>query len=219
MRLLEDARDLRHHVREEKEQDGRAQDQHDGRVGEGAPHLAEQARLVLGVVGEAIEDDVQRTARLAGAYHVDVERREEPGMLRQGVGERAALGHLLADLRQRARQGRTFRLLGKRSQGLDQGQPRRNQGAELTRDRRELGGRHPLGPARQRPRRGGGRRAPLLAQIRGEHPRAPELLSRAAWAVGVDDAPDRSTADVEPAIGVERHQRDGAGTVTAGLLA
>ena len=65
------------------------QDDHD-RVDHGAGDLALEALGLFLEVGQALEDDFEGTAGLAGLDHVDVEAVEALGVLAERLGERAA---------------------------------------------------------------------------------------------------------------------------------
>jgi hypothetical protein len=87
-----------------------ADEDHDGGVGHGADDLGAELDLGVHEVGEAVEDDVEVTARLTGADHVDVEVGEDLGVLGEGGGEGGALVDLVFDGGEDGLEGRGSRL-------------------------------------------------------------------------------------------------------------
>ena len=72
---------------------------HDDRVGQRAAHLGHEFRLALAVFGEAVEHRLERAGRLARPHHSDVKVGKYVADGRERVGQRRALAHALAHLR------------------------------------------------------------------------------------------------------------------------
>ena len=94
--LLKRGHDLDHDEREDA--DGHRD--HDDRIDHGAFDLALERLRSLHELGQAAENDFQRTAGLAGLDHVHVQAVEGLGAFRHGLAERRAAFDLVADVHQ-----------------------------------------------------------------------------------------------------------------------
>src|SRR5580704_15785209 len=77
----------RHHLPQQQSDDASGDKQNHHRVNQRGLHGALQLYVLLDVGREALENDVQNTARLAGFDHVDVEIIEDLLELTHGSGE------------------------------------------------------------------------------------------------------------------------------------
>src|ERR1044071_6012306 len=84
--------------------------------------LALELDRLLDVRGQALQDGVEDTARLAGRDHVDEEVVEGLGVLPHGVGEGSAAFHVHARLLQDLREGLVLLLAAQDLEALDQGE-------------------------------------------------------------------------------------------------
>ena len=83
--------------------------QEDG-VGEGADDLGLEVFLLLGEVGDALEDVFEEAALLPGADHADGQLVEGVGVLGHRFGQAGAVGDAAAHVAQHFAQGRLRRL-------------------------------------------------------------------------------------------------------------
>ena len=196
MLLLENRRDLRHHVRHQERHDSGADAHHDDRISQRAAHLGDEFILTLAVFRQPIEHRFECRRLLAGPHHPDVEVRKDVAMIGQRVGQRRSLAHALAHLRQHPLGLRTRRLIGQRAERIDQLHARAEQRAQLPRQQREVRRRHLAPPQRGQPLALGGIAlggAGLLVEVGRENPRRAQLAARGSRAVRVNHAVDGSS--------------------------
>ena len=167
----------------------------------------------LEVVGEALEDDAERAALLAGGDDAAIDVVELARRGRQRARERRAGVDLAAQVGDELALARVLGLVGERGQRALERQARADQAGELARPDGEPGGVED--PAREAE---AGRRRARRDDLRDRerHQRlGAQLRARRARVVGVDEAALRLAGGVERFESVGRHfsksRRPGAG--------
>src|SRR5580692_9207298 len=125
---------------------GNAQD--GGRVDHGGLHGALELDVLFDVAGEALENRVQNTARLAGFDHVVVEGVEDLLELFHGGGQSGAAFDRSAHAIENLLEGDVLLLSSENLQALDEGQSGVNHHRELAREDGQLLGVHPAAEGR-----------------------------------------------------------------------
>src|ERR1700722_12236188 len=124
-------------------------------------------------------------------------------MIGQRVGQRRALAHALAYLREHPLGRCARRLIAKRAERIDQLHARAEQGAQLSRQEREVRRRHLAPPQRGQPLALGGRAfggVGFLVEVGRENSRRTQLAARRPCAVGVNDAIDGTSVGAKSSI-------------------
>ncbi len=176
----EDRLELRDDEDQDRGHDENCDDDHGRRVDHGGDHVAAQFDDLLDEGREALENDVENTARLARLDHVDEELIENLRVARHGDGQGRSFLHVLAGLRQDLLEKFVLLLARQNVETLHERQPGVDHHGELARKDRQLFRLHFAAPAELRH----GDLAPLLLD-RGEHDlfAAQQLLQHVA-AVG-----------------------------------
>ena len=120
--VLEDLLELRHDAQHDEEQDADGEGDDEDRVDHRAANLALQRLGPLLELGQALENDFQCAARLAGLDHVHVQPIERLGRLAHGLGERGAAFDLLADVDERVLERAGLGLVFQNFQAAEDGQ-------------------------------------------------------------------------------------------------
>jgi hypothetical protein len=161
--------------------DGDGDDDDRRRVDHRRDHVAPQLDDLLDVGREALEDEVEDAAGLAGLDHVDEELVEDFRVARHGRRQRRAFLHVLSRLRQDDCEVLALLLLREDFEALDERQAGVNHHGELAREDGKLLGLHLLAPAADLRHRD---LAPLLLDRGEHHLLAPQELAQKLAAVG-----------------------------------
>jgi len=129
--LVEDPRHVGHDEGDQEEQDHAADEEHEQGVGEGRPDAPPEGLLLFAEVREPLEHEVQRAGGLPRPDHVQVERREDLGVMGQGLRKAAPLVDLLLDLGEDLLEVRVRGLRDQGRQRLHERQPGPQQGRQL----------------------------------------------------------------------------------------
>ena len=119
LEVLEDLLERRDDLDHDEGQDADGDHDDDDRVDHRPFDLSLERLGALLELGQAAEDDFQRTARLAGLDHVDVQAVEGLGGLGHGLAERGPAFDLVADVHQAVLELARLRLLFENSQAAE----------------------------------------------------------------------------------------------------
>src|ERR1700733_3781785 len=128
---VEELGENRHDLPEQQDDDAAGDAQDGDRINHGGLHGALQLDVLFNVAGEALENGVQNTARLAGFDHVVVQRVEDLFVLLHGGGKSGASFDRAAHAIENLLESDVFLLSSENLQALHQGQTGVNHDGEL----------------------------------------------------------------------------------------
>jgi hypothetical protein len=207
MALLEDCRNLGHDINHQKRHDRGTDAEHDDRIGQRAAHSCDEFRLFFAVLGEPVEHDLQRTRSLTRAHHAHIEIGEGVLMGCQSVGQRRTLADAFTHLGKNFFDDRARRLLGQRSQGVNQLHACTQEGRKLPAYQRDFNRRQTAIEGRYQIAQSVCPRASLFGELGRENSHPAQLAARTARAVGVNHPGDRTPLWRQAAISENRHRK------------
>ena len=136
--LPEDVRDVRHDEGDQKKEDAAPDEEHEERIGQRRTDLGSQGLLAFIEIGQTVQDEIDRSRRLPGPDHVDVEGGKDLREMGHALGQAVPLVDLVLDLGKRRLEHRMPDLGNQRRERGDQRQPRPDEGGKLPRHQGQI---------------------------------------------------------------------------------
>ena len=206
---------LRHHIAHQEQHDHDGHQGHDGRVQRGAHQLGLERLAFFQVVGQALQNQAQVAAVLAGADHGAIDVRELARVLRQRAGKGGARVDLGAQRGDQVALAFVVGFFGQRGQRALQRQARRHQPGDLPCPDGQPG-RAEHRPGEEALAQAGGPAVQRLACLHHFHRQryqrlGPQQAARGLGGVGLQEAFAGLALGVQGFKGKSRHANAGVG--------
>ena len=134
----EDRRNFRHHEGHEEEQDGGADEEHEGRIDRGIRDLMLERQLFFQEFRQPEQNLIQRAAGLAGPHHMHIDRGKVFPVRFQDSAERLSSSDLFANIGEECFGGFLLGLIDQDAEGFDQWKSGHQECRKLSGHHREI---------------------------------------------------------------------------------